>query len=229
MSTLRITIDVESIPTQNKDLIAAINVKRPGTIKKPDSIAAWERDVKPGLVDNAYRKTSLDSTKGELIVIGWAVNDDPPQCVYRDYRDETQTEASMLEGFYAALAPHYEAGYYSDTQWIGHNVLGFDLPYIWHRSKINKVKTTIRIPYDSKPWSDQVFDTMRVWKANSSASSSLEAICNAIGIPVKAGMHGSEVWDYAQRGEIKKIADYCAANEPGSDVIATRELYYALR
>lgn len=228
MSTLRIVIDVETIPTQDKDAIASIKIKRPGTIKLVDSIAAWERDVRPGLVDNAVRKTSFDSTKGELIVIGWAVNDDAPQYVYRDYRDKTQTEASMLEAFYAALFPHYEAGYYTETQWIGHNILGFDLPYIWHRSRINKVKTTIRVPYNAKPWGSEVFDTMRMWKANSSASSSLEAICGAIGIKVKKGMHGSEVWDYAQQGRIKDIAEYCAGGE-GSDVYATRELFYAMR
>ena len=70
MSTLRITLDVETIPTQNKDIIAAIDVKCPGNISKPESVAKWEADVKPDLIDKAYRKTSLDSTKGELIVIG---------------------------------------------------------------------------------------------------------------------------------------------------------------
>jgi len=228
MSTLRIMLDVETIPTQNKDVIAGIDVKCPGQIKKPDSIQKWEEEVKPGLIDNAYRKTSFDSTIGELIVIGWAINDDKPQCVFRDYRDETQTEKIMLEAFYAAILPHFEAGYYSEAQWIGHHILGFDLPYIKHRTLINGVTSTVNIPYNAKPWGDQVFDTMRMWKAASNASSSLEAICKAIGIPIKTSMHGSEVWDYAQRGEIQAIADYCATGE-GSDVVSTRELYYAMR
>jgi DNA polymerase elongation subunit (family B) len=223
MSTLRITLDVETIPTQNKKLIDAIDVKCPGNISKPESVANWEDEVKPGLIEKAYRKTSLDSTKGELIVIGWAINEEPPQCVYRDYRHDS--EKDLLEAFYASILPHCTAGYYSDTQWIGHNILAFDLPYIWHRTRINKVKTTIRIPYNVSPWSDKIFDTKRTWKANSSASASLEAICTAIGIPVKTDMHGSEVWDYAQRGEIQKIANYCM----NGDVVATRELFHAMR
>ncbi len=174
---------------------------------------------------NAIRKTSFDSTKGELIVIGWAINSDAPQCVYRDYRDDTQTEASLLEGFYNAIAPMLYSGYYSDILWIGHDILRFDLPYLWHRTKINRVKSTVKIPYNVKPWSETIFDTRLVWKANSDASASLHDICNAIGISNKQRMKGSEVWDYAQRGEIKLIADYCMHD----DVVSTRELYRVLR
>lgn len=224
MDTLKLTIDVETIPTQNKAFIDGITVKCPGNISKADSIKKWEETVKPGLIDNAYRKTSLDSTKGELIVIGWAINDEPSQSVYRDYRDPEQTEYSLLQGFYDAVYTQLTAGFHSQVLWIGHYILGFDLPFIRHRSIINKCKSSLRIPYNAKPWAENIFDTKAQWKAASSASSSLIDICQAIGIPAKQDMHGSEVWDYAQRGEIVRIADYCR-----SDVDATRELYKVMR
>lgn len=222
MSTLELTIDVETIPTQNPKFIAELDVKCPGNITKPESIIKWEKDKKPGLLDEAYRKTALNSTKGELCVIGWAINDKDPQCVYRGIND---SEADLLQAFYDCMLPNFMEGYYSNVLWIGHNILPFDLPFIWHRSIINNVKTAVHIPYNAKIWSESVFDTKAVWKANSSASSSLKDICTAIGIPVKQGMDGSEVWDYVKRGEIQKVADYCM----NGDVVATRSLYHAMR
>ncbi|MFV2057329.1 MAG: 3'-5' exonuclease, partial [Thiohalomonadales bacterium] len=159
MSILELTIDVETIPTQSQVLIDSIDIKCPGNIKKPDSVQKWRDETRPGLIENAVRKTSLDSTKGELIVIGWAINDGAPECVYRDYRDKTQTEADLLQGFYDAIFRHFEAGYYDTTLWIGHNILSFDLPYLWHRSKINGIKSTVRLPYNARPWSESIFDT----------------------------------------------------------------------
>jgi len=223
MDTLRIVIDVETIPTQNPLFIEKLDVKCPGNITKADSIEKWTNEKKPGLLDNALRNTALDSTKGELIVLGWAINDDPPQCVYRDYK--TESERDLLEAFYDAIHVHFTAGYHSQVLWIGHNILSFDLPFIWHRTKIMGVEPLVKVPYNARPWSANIFDTKLTWKAHSTASSSLEAICNAIGIPVKEGMHGSEVWDYAQRGEIQAIADYCM----NGDVVGTRSLYNVLR
>jgi len=221
MERLEITIDVETIPTQNPAFMN-FDVPCPGNISKADTIAKWEAEKKPGLIDDVYRKTSFDSTKGELIVIGWAIGDEEPQTVFRD---KNEAESDLLRGFYDAIAPHLAAGgFHSRVLWIGHNLLRFDLPYLWHRTKINRVRPSINIPYDGKPWDERIFDTCARWKAASSASASLEAICTAIGIEAKQSMHGSEVWDYFQQGKIGEIADYCM-----DDVVATRELYNVMK
>jgi hypothetical protein len=222
MSILRITLDVETIPTQNKKFIDAIDVACPGNYTKPESIEKWNLEKKPALIEKAYRDTALDSTKGELIVIGWAINDADPQCVFRR---PGESEGDMLRAFYDLLTIHTEAGFYSEILWIGHCISTFDLPYIWHRSRINHVTSSVSIPYNVKPWSDAIFDTRHVWKAASNASSNLTDICTAIGIPCKQRMKGSEVWDYVQQGRIQEVADYCMYD----DIVATRDLYHVLR
>lgn len=222
MSTLNLTIDIETIPTQDPEYFKGITVNCPANITKPESIAKWEVEKKPGLIDAAYRKTALDSTKGEICVIAWAVNDEEPRCVYRKLGE---SEADLLTAFFDCMYPLFREGYYSNTLWIGHNLLAFDLPFIKHRAIINKVNTSIHIPYRAKPWADNIFDTKMVWKAASNASSSLDAICKAIGIPVKEGMKGSEVWDYMKAGEVEKVADYCRLG----DVVATRSLFKLLQ
>lgn len=219
---LELTLDVETIPTQKQIFIDGIDIACPGNYTKADSITKWEKEKKPALLDEAYRKTSLDSTKGELIVIGWAINKAEPQAVYRELGE---SEGDLLQGFYDAIAPYLIAGgFHAKTRWIGHNILRFDLPYLYHRTKINKVNPSISVPYDSKPWDERIFDTQATWKAASNASSSLEAICNAIGIPVKTDMHGSEVWDYVRAGKVKRVAEYCK-----EDITATRSLYNVLK
>jgi hypothetical protein len=156
------------------------------------------------------------------VVIGWAINDDEPQAVYRGLKE---SEGDLLRGFYDAVAPYLtQGGYHSRVLWIGHRVLHFDLPYLWHRTKIQRVLPSIKIPYDAKPWDENIFDTYTRWKAASSASASLEAICTAIGIEVKQGMKGSEVWDYIRAGKQKEVAVYCK-----TDVVATRQLYNVLK
>lgn len=77
---MNIYLDIETIPGQRpglRDEIAA-TITPPGNISKPETIAAWEAEKKPDLVEEAYRKTSFDGGVGHVVSIAFAIDDGEP-------------------------------------------------------------------------------------------------------------------------------------------------------
>lgn len=108
---------------------------------------------------------------------------------------------------------------------IGHNIKGFDLPFIRKRAII------LNIPYidknkgnDSgiKPWDldNIVIDTMEHWKGANFINTSLELLCYSLNIPSsKITLRGNEVSDTYFNGGLDEIISYCEA-----DVIAVANI-----
>ena len=76
-----ITLDIETVPAQREDLrqLAAEGVRPPGTLKKSESIAEWEATQRAAAVEQAVESTSFDGGLGQIVVIGWAVDDQAAQ------------------------------------------------------------------------------------------------------------------------------------------------------
>ena len=75
---------------------------------------------------------------------------------------------------------------------------------------INGVRPLIEIPYDAKPWDDNIFDTYIAWTGGSSRYSgagSLGALSPVFGLH-KGDMDGSQVYDYYLAGRLDEIASY---------------------
>ena len=86
---MKIYIDIETIPTQNADFQAYVTetLKPPANYKSEDTIAKWFEQNK----GEAVAKTALDGTFGEVVVIGVAINDEPPVVFYReDWQSKSQ-------------------------------------------------------------------------------------------------------------------------------------------
>lgn len=74
---MHLYLDIETIPGQRpglRDEIAA-KILPPGNISKPETIAAWEAEKKPDLVEEAFRKTSFDGSVGHICSIAYAIDD----------------------------------------------------------------------------------------------------------------------------------------------------------
>ncbi len=227
-------LDIETIPGQSPAIKAAImedmgaekaKVLAPGNYKDPAKIAEYisakhaEIDAQ---ADERWRKTSLDGTRGEIVCISWAFDDEPIQHHWRDYQSES--EADMLRRFYL------DAGVGSGGRppcFIGHNVLGFDLRFIFQRSVILNVRPTIALPHEARGNSAYLFDTMLAW-AGWGNRVSLDKVCQALGVARKGTelgepMDGSMVWDRVQAGRIQDVVTYCDA-----DVERVRQIYKRL-
>src|SRR5262245_6770512 len=74
---MKLYLDIETIGTVDQDIVAEITdgIGPPGNISKAETIAAWEANTKPALVDQAIRKTAFDGTYGRIICVGFAFDD----------------------------------------------------------------------------------------------------------------------------------------------------------
>lgn len=213
-----ITLDIETIPSQQEGALEACRAKLapPGNMSKAETIAAWWQDKAPAAADEAYRKTSLNGTDGEIICIGWAFGNEPAKTVSRSVGE---SERELLCEFFGQL----DAATQSAPLWIGHNIIGFDLRYLYQRAVINNADPRCSMPHDTRYNGKEVYDTMLAW-AGWGNRISLKNLCAALNVPVKSdGIDGSQVWDYVQAGKVGEVATYCA-----EDVEATREVYHRM-
>lgn len=194
-------LDIETIPTTDADRIAEIaaTITCPGNITKPESIAAWEAEKKPKLVEEAVAKTSFSGAYGKVCCIGWAWDDGEAFSVIGD---EAYVMASAFDRIDMS-APQYGL-----TTIVGHYVANFDLRFLMQRAIVLGIHLPSWFPLDPKPWSKDVFDTMAAWSGPKD-SISLDNLCKVLGIPGKDGVDGSMVAGMWQREEYDAIASYC--------------------
>lgn len=204
-----IYLDIETIPAQSqgkKDRIAA-SVKAPGTLKKPDSIAAWEKDTKPQAVIEAIDKTSFNGAYGHICCIGWAVDDKLSQS-YSMVDFSEDEEAEMIDKFFGALRREKNINYIDIATIVGHYVAGFDIRFLMQRAIVLGVRLPSWWPKDPKPWDKNVFDTMTAW-AGAKDTISLDNLCFALGIEGKGDIDGSMISQLWNEGRHEEIALYC--------------------
>ncbi len=206
-------IDIETIPSQKPGILEELRktAKPPANMTKPETIAKWREEN----AEDIWLKTALDGAHGELVVIGWAIDDGPVQSFSRGLGED---EAYLLKSFYASL--WYELCDNAPPQYVGHNILGFDLRFLYQRSVILGVQPAFPLNHDTRYNGNGAMDTMLAW-AGWGNRVSLSKVCAALNIPVKSGgIDGSQVWPYVQAGRVAEVADYCR-----EDVEATREVW----
>lgn len=220
-------IDIETIPGQQpwiKERVAEM-VAPPANMSKPETIQKWEEEKKPEEVEKKWRDTSFDGALGEIVSIAWAVGDHDVRVVHREKLEDS--EADILNTALAKMAENMESAFPRRRfTWVGHNLSGFDLRFLWQRCVVNQVRPPIRIPHDAKPWSDEICDTMLEWSGLSQRRGvcSMDDLCRVFGIPGKSGdIDGSKVWEYVRDGRIEEVADYNMA-----DVERVRNLWKRL-
>lgn len=213
----RIIVDVESIPDQRPGAVerAIASIKVPGNYKNADTIAKYLDENS----EKAWRDTALNGGYGELIIIGYALDDGEVQTLMRHHGDP-EAEAVMLADFWNSV----QEGAVAAPTWVGHNVL-FDIQMLRHRSLVLGVPIPSQLPWAPQPWSPHVFCTSHSWTWDRNRGISLAELAGILGIEAKtAGITGADVWDYAQEGRYDELVDYCK-----EDVSVTRQVYERLR
>lgn len=211
--------DIETVPSQlpgiRDEFIAA--VQAPAQFKKPESIAEWLKENREAEGEVAWLKSSFDGGVGQACVIGWAINDGYPMS-YSVEDLSQEAERRLLQDFFRVISDAYCPG--DRITYIGHNIIGFDLPFLWKRAMVLGVKPPTLFPRNPKPWVDTVVDTMLLWDSQQRAGGSMDRICRLLGIPGKGDMDGSKVWPMVRDGRIAEVAEYCRG-----DVDRTRQMH----
>lgn len=211
-------LDIETLPSRSPEVHAAIaeTITCPGNVSKPESVAAWTAEKKPGLVREAIAKTSFDGAHGHICCIGWAFNNDPARNVMSI---DSLDEADVLATFLDAISVTIDASRNFIPTIIGHNVINFDIRFLWQRAIVLGVRMPNWFPRDPKPWGNDVFDTMTAF-AGQRGTIGLDRLCRALGIPGKDDVDGSMVAQMWADGKHSEIAEYCRA-----DVERTRNVH----
>lgn len=218
-------LDIETLPTTDPEIIANIDdsIKAPATHKKTETIAAWMAENKEQAIKDAVAKTSFDGLYGSIACICYAIDDGD---VFSIDANSSINEIGMLVDFYRQIdkitgVDHYSGTVQKNITVVGHNIAGFDLPFLKHRSIINGVKPTPGLlkAMSAKPWDGCIADTMLMWSSDSQKRVSMDKLCKAFGIPGKGDFDGSMVAD-TWSTDPKKVISYCK-----EDVERTRMLY----
>lgn len=207
--------DIETIPAQDEETRARIaeTVKPPATMKKADTIAAWEKEQKPAAVEEAIAKSGLNGAYGHICCIGFAVDDGYAQSHTAMHVDQ---EPEIIQFFF----DHIKAmiGVRNPTL-VGHFITGFDIRFIWQRCMVLGIRVPSWMPRDPKPWDNNVFDTMTAW-AGSRDTISMDNLSKALSLPSKGDVDGSMVGQMFADGKFSEISAYCR-----DDVQRTRAIH----
>lgn len=213
-STTFIYFDIETIPCMDATYLDELraNIKPPGNLKKPESIAKWLDENREEKAIEAMAKTSFDAGRGHVCTISMARNNN---AISTNHAETIGDEVAAIEAFFDFLDPHHS------EVLVGHNINGFDIPFLTKRAVALGIKLppNSSFPRDPKPWAKGVHDTMTMW-AGSRDRISMDNLCKILGIPGKGGLDGSQVAAAWANGEHDKIAEYCA-----DDVDRTRQIH----
>lgn len=234
-------IDLETIPDQDPGAFEKYldAVQPPGNIKKQESIDKWLLENAERVALENFHKTALNGLHGEICSIAWALNDGEIKNAIRyayagtiDTEDKSIaiSENELLEIFWNDLYTDLrelggDQGNWPKVEWIGHNVLEFDLRFLKQRSIVNGVEPHRNIPADARHGTGQVFDTMKEWSGFRGYVKQ-DDLCDALGIVAPdwathvAATDGSRVWELWRNGDYDLLSLYNKL-----DVWKVREIY----
>ena len=193
---MRVVLDIETIPCDE-----AKRSLLPKT-KPPPSLVAEREGMSPeDWLHQQYLMTALDGTFGRIVCIGMILltNTNEIKGAVLLYG---HNEADILNEFWARMRT------WNAPQFITHNGLSFDLPFIWKRTVIHRITPSMEFRL-ARFRTDAVYDTMMVW-ANWDMRNAvgLGVLAQIFGFEGKSGS-GSQVFDMWRDGKLKDIAEYC--------------------
>jgi hypothetical protein len=179
--------------------------------------------------ERCYQLGSLSATSGRILSI--AVHEGPVASL--DFGDVEQPESERVFGIdedgeeqdekKALLAfLDYMKNFDPDTdELVGHNLLGFDLPFIFQRCLVHCISARPLVDLGEYRVRG-VFDTMHRWWLGAKRNVSLDDIAWALGIESSktATAEGSKVFELYQTGKLGEIREYNL-----NDVRVTRKVY----
>lgn len=219
----RIYLDIETLPPEEsvrEKLARELLVERGF-----GELGVNEAEIEAEAEDK-YRDLALEGEWGRLLCIGVVIEENGAVKHYgvlgrdRETRRFHLDEARTLRSFWSLVAGFREGL----DLFIGHNLLDFDLVFLYKRSCIHRVKPSVNLSfrrYQSHP----IFDTMWEW-TKWRRRISLHDLAQTLGIqsPKESGMNGLSIYDLYQHGRHEEIAQYCMR-----DVKCAREVFYRLQ
>jgi predicted PolB exonuclease-like 3'-5' exonuclease len=157
------------------------------------------------------KKLSLSAMTAKIICLCYAI--EPP----------TDSEVQVLEGDEIEILKNFWQLAADCDLFVGHNILDFDLRFIYQRSIIHQIKPSRDLPF-GRFRNAPIFDTMHEWSKWGREHASLDLLSKTLSLrSPKETLDGSKVYPYYRAGKIADIINYCRC-----DVDSVRQVYRRL-
>lgn len=221
-SHMRVFFDIETVPpdeTARAKILAEVE-------REMDAEESATGEQIQRVADERFRRLALCGEQGRVLVIGMIFErgmEVIKRCLIgcdserRFHLDEART----LRRFWASLRD-FDCRH---DLLIGHNIYDFDLPFLYKRSIICKVRPSLELSF-ARYRSQPIFDTICEWEKWGRGRISLDRLAKVLGLESSktAETNGSSVYDHFIAGRHKEVADYC-----GRDVELVRAIYYRMK
>jgi hypothetical protein len=222
----------------------------PANYRKPEAIAEWEaaeddrhaaaiEEARDRHADreaderakawDAWHARGLSPMLGRVLCVGFAIADGPVATIVdeRDGDGEAEVLAELLEHIrdvtHGGRLPH---------RIIGHNIAGFDAPFLAVRGARHGIALArwLRSP-SGKPWDAPLLDTADAWPCRSrpgrgqvGGSGKLPDIAAFLGLPPDPNpIDGSQVCEAYLTGRLHDVVQHCR-----HDIAALRDVHLRL-
>lgn len=198
---MKIFLDIETLPALGDDIETIKQFWNEAKAKGAANGKKTESDF-----ESFFRNTSFQGEFGRILCLCYAIDDQPAESLSGDEKEILRKFWDIAKGA---------------SVFIGHNIMDFDLRFIYKRSIINGIRPSRELSF-ARYRSNPIFDTMREWEKWGAQGVSLHKLSIALGIasPKEEGIDGSKVYDYYLAGKTDEIVKYCLR-----DVEATRKVY----
>ncbi|CAN5191349.1 3'-5' exonuclease [soil metagenome] len=200
---IKLFFDIETIPSgeEHKDVHIDILKHRYSNSEKTEI--------------EIHESTGFEGTFGRICCVG-LIKEGPQGILQKEVICGNEKE--ILIKFWQIAA--------NVNRFIGHNIWAFDLPFIYKRSIIHRVKPRMDISF-ARYRNIPIYDTMlewELWNMDRDRKQKLDTLAKVLGFPTsKDEMDGAMVWPYYQDGKQSDICRYCM-----KDVELTRKVYYKM-
>ena len=189
-----IFLDIETVPTD-------LSLQENGLLEAQIQLNETE----------LLKKLSLSAATAKILCLCYAI-EPPAGCEVQVLQGE---ETEIIKAFWKLAA--------ECNLFVGHNILDFDLRFIYQRSIIHQIKPSRDLPF-ARFRNAPIYDTMQEWSKWGREHASLDTLSKALSIPSpKETLDGSKVYPHYRAGKIAEIVEYCKR-----DVDSTRQLYRRL-
>jgi 3'-5' exonuclease len=226
-----LVLDIETVPTSNPELIDSFrqNLAPPANYKKPESIAEWHRTHGGEALQEKINATALKGTQGDVIAVGWQTFTlldgvtGPDRNVNVIVRWPEQSPGAFLDLVFAGIrAATPGQGERSPYVIAGHNLVSFDLPFLWQQALRYETKWPEVLPILPPPHEHRVLDTM-LGIVGYRNTISLRETARALGIPWEENILSGDVPTAWLRGEDSDVIKHLT-----NDVTVTAQVAHRI-
>ena len=187
-------LDIETVPTDR-------------SLEENGLLEAQMQLNEPDLI----KKLSLSAATAKVVCLCYAI--EPP----------ADSPVQVLDGEETEIIKNFWKLALECNLFVGHNILDFDLRFLYQRSIIHQIKPSRDLPF-ARFRNAPIFDTMHEWSKWGREHASLDMLSRALSIPSpKETLDGSKVYPYYRAGKLAEIIDYCKC-----DVASVRQVYRRL-